>query len=62
VKIVEQLKETSVLTVGESSGFARQGGMITLGVKENHRPSVKINREAADHARLRLSADLLSIQ
>lgn len=49
-----------VLTVGETPGFLRDGGMINF-VVENRRVRFDINRAAAEHASLRISSRLLGV-
>ncbi len=49
-----------VLTVGDAEGFARAGGMVGF-VREGTQLRFDINREAAQRAQLRLSAELLKV-
>jgi len=58
--IVEGLKGSSTLTVGESEGFAARGGIINF-VVEEHRLRVEVNPLAAKRAGLKISSRLLSI-
>jgi hypothetical protein len=58
--IVEGLRGASVLTVGDTKGFAEQGGMINF-VLENDRVQFEVNRKAADGAALKISSKLLSV-
>ncbi len=58
--IVEGLRGASVLTVGDTKGFAEQGGMINF-VLENDRVQFEVNRKAADQAGLKISSKLLSV-
>ena len=51
------LKGHAVLTVGESSSFARQGGIITF-TPQNGTVRFAINRQTADEAGLKISAQL----
>jgi hypothetical protein len=59
-QIAEGLRGASVLTVGDSQGFAEQGGMINF-VLENDRVQFEVNRKAADQAGLKISSKLLSV-
>ena len=58
--ILEGLRGASVLTVGDSKGFAEQGGMISF-VLENDRVQFEVSRKAADEAGLKISSKLLSV-
>jgi hypothetical protein len=49
-----------ILTVGESEGFARSGGIINF-VLEQNRVSFEINIEAANRAGVHISSKLLSL-
>ena len=49
-----------ILTVGESAGFARQGGMIGL-FRDKEMVRLAVNREAVGRAGLRLSSRLLQL-
>jgi len=59
-QILEGLGGASVLTVGESKGFAEQGGMINF-VLETDRVQFEVNRKAAEQAGLKISSKLLSV-
>ncbi len=50
----------SILTVGESKGFARSGGMVGF-YDEDSRIRFEINRDAAERANLRISSRLLKL-
>jgi hypothetical protein len=54
------LQGRSILIVGESEGFARQGGMINF-VLEGDRVLFEVNQRAAEQAGLKISAKLLSV-
>jgi len=58
--LLEVLRGSSTLTVGNSSEFTRLGGMINFLV-EGGRVRFEINPEAAQENRLRISAKLLSL-
>lgn len=59
-QILEKLRGASVLTVGDSQGFAEKGGMINF-VLEDDRVRFEVNREAAGEAGLKISSKLLSV-
>lgn len=57
------LKETAgkgVLTVGDTEGFAAQGGVVNF-KREGDRIRIQINLEAAEEQNLRISSKLLSL-
>ena len=54
------LKGSSVLTVGETAGFLRLGGIIRFTLEEN-KVRFEINVDAAERARLKISSKLLLI-
>lgn len=58
--LIEALKGSGVLTVGESSDFTALGGIITFRL-EGQRVRIQVALEAADHAHLRISSKLLSL-
>ena len=59
-QILSGLRGRSVLTVGDSPGFVDAGGMIELLV-EDERMRFEVNLHAANEARLKISAKLLSL-
>jgi hypothetical protein len=59
-RILTALTGTSVLTVGESDGFAEQGGMINFFLQDG-RVRFEVNPKAAEQARLKVSSKLLSV-
>jgi len=59
-QILERLRGAPVLTVGESDGFARAGGMIGFFLEEN-RVRFEVNLGAAEAAGLRISSRLLGV-
>jgi hypothetical protein len=59
-ELLERLADKPVLTVGESDGFARRGGVIGLVVEDN-RARFEVNLRAAQHAGLALSSKLLGV-
>ena len=60
VAILESVKQSAVLTVGESDHFAQQGGMIGF-LMEEGKLRFEINLDATQGARLTISARLLSL-
>ncbi len=59
-KKLPALKGSSVLTVGETPGFAERGGIINLVLRDN-RLGFEINLGAASQTRLRISSKLLNL-
>lgn len=59
-EILQGLKGASVLTVGDIPGFASLGGAINF-VLDDSRVRFEINLKAAELARLKLSARLLTV-
>jgi hypothetical protein len=62
-KLMEQtlgaLKDSSVLTVGDSADFAKQGGMIGFSMESDDKVRFVINVDAATKSRLKISSRLL---
>ena len=59
-QILESLQGSVALTVGDTEGFAEQGGMINF-VLDHDRVQFKVNRSAAELAGLRISSKLLTV-
>ena len=59
-EVLATLRDSSVLTVGETEGFAAQGGVINFYLDGN-KVRFEINPEAARRHRLKISAQLLSL-
>ncbi|HEX7184168.1 MAG TPA: YfiR family protein [Thermoanaerobaculia bacterium] len=59
-QVLDSLRGTSVLTVGEGEGFLTQGGMIRF-VLDQNRVRFEINLDAAERNRLKLSSQLLRL-
>ncbi|MFZ0797083.1 MAG: YfiR family protein [Terriglobales bacterium] len=59
-RILESLRGTDALTVGDTKGFVEQGGMINF-VLEDNRVRFEVNLKAAEQARLKVSAKLLNV-
>jgi hypothetical protein len=58
--LLDSLKGASVLTVGESDGFAQLGGIINFTLEDN-KVHFEVNVAAADRAGLKISSKLLSL-
>jgi len=58
--VIRAAEGKSVLTIGESSQFARRGGIIGLRIEEN-KIRFDVNVQAAERARLVLSSQLLKL-
>ena len=58
--LLQAVQSASVLTVGESDGFIASGGVINFKV-EDDKVRIEISTAAADRAKLRISAKLLSL-
>ncbi len=58
--IIEVLRETNVLTVGETKGFVEAGGIITF-VLQDDRVQFEVNHKAAKRAGLSISSRLLAV-
>lgn len=59
-RLMEGMKVSGVLTVGEDEAFLYEGGVVVLKL-EADRVRVKINLAAAERAGLRISSKLLSL-
>jgi hypothetical protein len=59
-KTLEKVKGKGVLTVGETEGFARDGGMIAL-VNSGDHIQIEVNLEAAQSAGIRISSRVLNL-
>ena len=59
-QILTNLKQRSILTVGDVKGFADEGGMINFIVVGN-KVRFEINNQAAEQAGLKISARLLKL-
>ncbi len=58
--LLENLKPMGILTVGETQGFAADGGVINFKLDDG-RVRFEINVNAAEHEQLHISAKLLSL-
>ncbi|HKX28007.1 MAG TPA: YfiR family protein [Blastocatellia bacterium] len=58
VQILESLRGSSTLTIGEMDRFIQQGGIINL-VTEENRVLFEVNLEVAEQAQLKISSKLL---
>jgi hypothetical protein len=59
-RTLERVKGKRVLTVGETEGFAREGGMIAL-VHSGDHIQIEVNLEAAQSAGIRISSRVLNL-
>jgi hypothetical protein len=59
-QILEGLKGSSVLTVGEVAGFIQSGGMINFFV-EGNKVRLEINLDASARGRLKISAKVIAV-
>ena len=57
---LSQLSTNGVLTVGDSPGFARNGGMVGF-IKENGKVRFEINTIVAEKSGLKMSSKLLQV-
>jgi YfiR/HmsC-like len=58
--VLRQVRPFSVLTVGETEGFARFGGMVAFKVEDN-RLRLQVNLVAAERAGIKISSKLLKL-
>jgi YfiR/HmsC-like len=58
--VLERVRGTSVLTVGEYDGFGQHGGIVNLMLNEG-RIRFEVNPHAAERAHLQISSRLLSL-
>jgi hypothetical protein len=58
--LARSLKPSGILIVGETQGFAADGGIINLKL-DGDRVRFEINVDAAEHAQLHISSKLLSL-
>jgi uncharacterized protein DUF4154 len=58
--ILTELEASSILTVGDTEGFAAEGGVIDFRL-EAGRVRFRVNVDAAERARLKISSKLLSL-
>ena len=58
--VLERVRGTSVLTVGESAGFGQHGGIVNLLLSDG-RIRFEVNSHAAEQAHLQISSRLLSL-
>ncbi len=60
LSVLERVRGTSVLTVGESDGFGHHGGIVNLLLNEG-RIRFEVNPHGAERAHLQISSRLLSL-
>lgn len=58
--LLTQLKDASVLTVGESDDFLERRGIINL-ARRDQKIALEVNLTAADKARIKISSKLLGV-
>src|SRR6202171_4321872 len=58
--VVEAMKGLAILTIGDTPGFAKRGGIINLTLEDN-KTLFEWNVEAAKHADLTISSRLLTL-
>jgi hypothetical protein len=58
--VIDALRDTSVLTVGETKGFVQEGGIINF-VLQDDRVLFEVNHKAARQAGLSVSSRLLAV-
>jgi hypothetical protein len=59
-EIIQQMKNMAVLTIAETAGFAKRGGIINFTL-EDSKVRFEVNVEAAKQAALNISSRLLSL-
>ena len=59
-QILDSVKGSSILTVADTGGFVRQGGMIGFVLEEN-RVRLEVNPQLAERSHLRISSKLLAL-
>ncbi len=59
-RILAATRGSSMLTVGEATGFAQRGGIINL-MREENNLRFEVNIDEAAHTRLKISSKLLSL-
>ena len=59
-QIIQSVRGSSVLTVGEMGGFNQQGGMINF-ILVSNRVRFEINAPVAEQARIKISSKLLAL-
>jgi hypothetical protein len=60
MEILAGVKKTNTLTVGETAGFAKAGGMINFSI-ENNNVKLEMNLDAATHAGLKVNSKLIAV-
>ncbi len=59
-QVIERLRGLPVLTVGDTAGFAKQGGCVNFYIESN-KIRFEVNLEAARQQHLKISAKLLAL-
>ena len=60
LQILQELRNTRVVTVGEMDGFLEAGGTINFVLEDDH-VRFQVNEKAASHADLHISSRLLAV-
>ena len=58
--ILDTIRNAPILTIGETGGFAKSGGIINFTI-ENNSIRFEVNPDAAERARLKISSQLLKL-
>jgi hypothetical protein len=58
--VLKPLRDSCVVTVGETPAFTREGGIINF-LNDGSRVQFEINLDAAERARLKFSSKLLNL-
>jgi hypothetical protein len=58
--VLDRVRDTEVLTIGEAPGFLDQGGVVRL-LAEDERIRFEVNLAAAERAHMRISARVLAL-
>ena len=59
-EILASLKKSNTLTVGETAGFPKAGGMINFSIEDNN-VKLEMNLDAATHAGLKVNSKLIAV-
>lgn len=58
--IIRNARERQVLTIGNGSGFIKQGGLIQINF-ENQKLSLSLNKKASNDYRIKINSQLISL-
>ena len=59
-RLISEIKEQNVLTIGDTKGFLKAGGVINF-VNRPGRVKFQINKSAADKAGVKISSALVGL-